>query len=90
MVKGHHASILTRRSGFKSWSGYLYVINKRKGNPIGDGTRLEAGRARLIAALRVQLPPLPLTRQYALMVKGRSCLGPNEVFRVRILVGAIQ
>ena len=35
----------------------LLIGDKRKGNPMGDGTRLEAGRAR---ALRVRIPLLPL------------------------------
>jgi hypothetical protein len=61
MVKGR--SCLGSNEAFRVQVlvGVLTVTNERKGNPIGDGTRLEAGRARLIAALRVQLPPLPLT-----------------------------
>jgi hypothetical protein len=98
MVKG--TSCLGSNEAFRVQVlvGVLEAISERKGNPIGDGTGLEAGRARLIAALRVQLraPPRKAVVAFrrsvnsdALMVKGRSCLGPNEVFRVRILVGAL-
>ena len=63
MVKG--TSCLGSNEAFRVQVlvGVLKVKNERKGNPIGDGTRLEAGRARLVAALRVQLPPLPLIGQ---------------------------
>src|SRR5690606_19169409 len=38
-------------------------------------------------AVRVRIPCLPLL--FTPVVKRTSCLGPNEVFRVRLLVGVL-
>ena len=60
----------------------------RKGNPMGDGIRLLAGRASRWCL--EGSTPSPSALQNGSMVKRKSSPASNRKFRVRILVGLLQ
>src|SRR4051794_27345763 len=64
--------------GFVKLVRWPWVLPRWKGEPNGDGTRLESGRAQ---ALRVRLPPLPPCR--AGFVQAAGPLPSKQATRVQ-------
>ena len=64
------------------------LMKNRKGNPIGDGSRLEPGGA-CPTCLEGSTPSPSACLQNGSMVKRKSSLASNQKFRVRFLVGLL-